>query len=173
MQSVVELYNHEVLEGHREAVAALRELLAQETDPAERRKLANSLLRAKTVKLAAPAAEHPQRQPTNTAGSKKTQALLSAEERRGDRADGSEGNGSRKPKSLLPSSAGSAATDEGSSASHLNPADDIDEVDRQTKAAVDHILQSNDPAAALEKLHTLMTARAVSDTPPLGQPEAA
>ncbi|MFT3685765.1 MAG: hypothetical protein QM783_12720 [Phycisphaerales bacterium] len=52
MQSVAELYNQEVLEGHREALAALRELLAQETDPSERRKLANAILRARPVKRA-------------------------------------------------------------------------------------------------------------------------
>ncbi|MFT3684301.1 MAG: hypothetical protein QM783_05135 [Phycisphaerales bacterium] len=51
MPSVAELYNQEVLDGHREAVAALRDLLAHETDPAERRKLANALLRARPVKL--------------------------------------------------------------------------------------------------------------------------
>jgi hypothetical protein len=50
MPSVAELYNQEVLEGHREALAALRELLAQEKDPLERRKLANAILRAKPVK---------------------------------------------------------------------------------------------------------------------------
>lgn len=54
MPSTAELYNHEVLEGHREAVAALRELLAAEKDPLERRKLANALLRAKPLKLAEP-----------------------------------------------------------------------------------------------------------------------
>jgi hypothetical protein len=46
------LYNQEVLDGHREAVAALRELLATETDPHERRKLANALLKARPMKTA-------------------------------------------------------------------------------------------------------------------------
>ncbi|MFT3684581.1 MAG: hypothetical protein QM783_06560 [Phycisphaerales bacterium] len=52
MPSVVELYNQEVLEGHREALAALRELLVEETNPAERRKLANAILRTRPVKNA-------------------------------------------------------------------------------------------------------------------------
>ena len=50
MPSVQALYNQEVLEGHREALAVLRELLKEEKDPLERRKLANAILRARPVK---------------------------------------------------------------------------------------------------------------------------
>lgn len=54
MPSIRALYNDELVEAHREAVATLRELLATEKDPLERRKLANALLRARPAKDDAP-----------------------------------------------------------------------------------------------------------------------
>ena len=50
MPSIRALYNDELVQAHREAVATLRELLATEKDPLERRKLANALLRARPAK---------------------------------------------------------------------------------------------------------------------------
>ena len=50
MPSIRALYNDELVQAHREAVAALRELLAAEKNPLERRKLANAILRARTAK---------------------------------------------------------------------------------------------------------------------------
>lgn len=63
MPSIYAQYNEEVVQAHREALQALRELLAEETDPAERRKLANAILRARPAKdpkaEAAPTSEQP------------------------------------------------------------------------------------------------------------------
>lgn len=50
MPSIRALYNDEVIQAHREAIAALRELLAETTDPLERRRLATALLKARPVK---------------------------------------------------------------------------------------------------------------------------
>jgi hypothetical protein len=50
MPSVYALYNEEVVQGHREALAALRELLTSEADPTERRRLATAILRTRQVK---------------------------------------------------------------------------------------------------------------------------
>jgi hypothetical protein len=49
MPSLQAQYNREVLEGHREALAALRDLLATETDRTERRRLANAILKTRKV----------------------------------------------------------------------------------------------------------------------------
>jgi hypothetical protein len=54
MPSIHAQYNEEIVQAHREALAALRELLAQETDPLERRRLAIAILRARPVKEPAP-----------------------------------------------------------------------------------------------------------------------
>ena len=53
MPSTRALYNEEVIHAHREALAALRRLLAQEKDPLELRKLANAILRARPIKVSA------------------------------------------------------------------------------------------------------------------------
>lgn len=50
MPSVQSTFSEEILHGHREAFATLRELLATETDRTERRKLANALLRVRPAK---------------------------------------------------------------------------------------------------------------------------
>jgi HEAT repeat protein len=50
MPSIQSQYNHEVLQAHREAIAALRQLLAEEKNPLERRRLAMALLKARPVK---------------------------------------------------------------------------------------------------------------------------
>jgi hypothetical protein len=73
MPSPVDSYNTQVLEGHRDAVIALRELLAQEKDPLKRCRFANSLLRARPIKVpppsssAAPADEDAPRTPHSPA----------------------------------------------------------------------------------------------------------
>jgi hypothetical protein len=60
MPSIHALYNQEVLEGHREALAALRELLATEPDRTERRRLATAILKTRKVEDPnAPQAERP------------------------------------------------------------------------------------------------------------------
>lgn len=41
-------FNAEVLEAHREALTVIRELMAEETDPAERRRLATVIFRIRT-----------------------------------------------------------------------------------------------------------------------------
>jgi len=47
--STAHLYNDELIQAHREALAALRDLLASEGDPVERRRLAVAILRARPV----------------------------------------------------------------------------------------------------------------------------
>jgi len=60
MTDVYDHYSHELAQAHREALAALRELLTAETDPTERRRLAIAILRARPIKAPqAPAAERP------------------------------------------------------------------------------------------------------------------
>lgn len=48
--STIEQYNQELLQAHREAIATLRELLAAEKDPNERRRLSIAILKARPVK---------------------------------------------------------------------------------------------------------------------------
>lgn len=50
MPSIQAQFNEEVIQAHREALKALRELLAEETDPLERRRLAVAILRTRPVK---------------------------------------------------------------------------------------------------------------------------
>lgn len=50
MPSIQAQYNEEVVQAHREALKALRELLVYEHDPAERRRLAVAMLKARPVK---------------------------------------------------------------------------------------------------------------------------
>ena len=54
MPSIHAQYNEEIVQAQREALAALRELLAEETDPLERRRLAIAILKARPVKEPAP-----------------------------------------------------------------------------------------------------------------------
>ncbi|MFT3683690.1 MAG: hypothetical protein QM783_01985 [Phycisphaerales bacterium] len=56
MPSLRDQYNEEVLQGHREALAALRDLLAAEKDPTERRRLACAILKTRPVKASQPPA---------------------------------------------------------------------------------------------------------------------
>ena len=60
MPSIHAEYNTEIIQAHREALKALRELLAEETDPTERRRLAVAILRVRPVK-------DPEAQPSSTA----------------------------------------------------------------------------------------------------------
>lgn len=48
--SAIQQYNEELALAHREAIAALRELLAAEKDPTERRRLAIAMLKARPIK---------------------------------------------------------------------------------------------------------------------------
>lgn len=50
MPSIQAQYNEEVVQAHREALQALRELLAAEKQPVERRRLAMAILKARPVK---------------------------------------------------------------------------------------------------------------------------
>ena len=57
--SAIQQYNEELALAHREAIAALRELLSTEKDPTERRRLAIAILKAPPIKdpAAQPAAK--------------------------------------------------------------------------------------------------------------------
>lgn len=63
MPSTHAQYNDQVIQGHREAIAALRHLLATETDPAKRCRIAVALLRARPIKPS----EHEPAEPASTA----------------------------------------------------------------------------------------------------------
>jgi len=49
MPSIQAQFNEEVIQAHREALSALRDLLAVESDPLERRRLAVAILRTRPV----------------------------------------------------------------------------------------------------------------------------
>jgi hypothetical protein len=164
MPSTRALYNDELVQAHREAVATLRELLATETDRAERRKLANALLRAKPVKDAAPRA-------ADETGS----ALLPA-----PRGEGAAGSAAADEGSSPSTTHRHAAA---VNSADLNHDDHFDDLDRE----LDDLDDSNDPAmreidalthqlhhgpdqlAALHKLQEIMKSNLAAFTPGAAQ----
>ena len=171
MPSIRALYNDELVEAHREAVATLRELLATETDRTERRKLANAILRARPAK----------------------EDASSLARAAGDRAFGSEADESRKSSSSEATDSGFATPGEGALSAapnrraravhqedfDLDHDDDFDDEDLNDPAhreidTLAHQLQHGpDPLAAIARLQAIMKGDMESLTLSAGTPEGA
>ncbi|MDP1662891.1 MAG: hypothetical protein Q8L55_13330 [Phycisphaerales bacterium] len=151
MPSIQAQFNEEVIQAHREALQALRELLAEETDPLERRRLAIAILRARPVKDTEPPPPAPDAAGDRALGSKAHESQKSRRTRRGN------------------SSGSFAAADEGASApAPITPraAEPIDRFRRPTTPAAGTLAAhagTNTPAPHTPQNHT-------SPPPPKTQP---
>lgn len=150
MPSIRALYNDELVEAHREAVAALRELLATEKDPLERRKLANAILRARPAKDDAPS--------------------LPREAGEGGEGSATPGEGAL---SAAPNRRARAVHQEDLDLDHDDDFDDPnDPANREIDALAHQAQHGPDPLAALDKLHAIMTDSMAALTPNSGAPES-